>query len=70
LFYQIKNCVSKEPYAFLTYTVNITLPEIHMKKGRSLSALFDLINLIKALDQTITVSGPFYLEQQSSSVSL
>ncbi|WP_214283901.1 hypothetical protein, partial [Bacillus subtilis] len=26
LFYQIKNCVSKEPYAFLTYTVNITLP--------------------------------------------
>ncbi|MGN7943208.1 IS3 family transposase, partial [Metabacillus sp. 22489] len=27
LFYQIKNCVSKEPYAFLTYTVNITLPE-------------------------------------------
>ncbi|AYK66267.1 hypothetical protein D9C11_12795 [Bacillus subtilis subsp. subtilis] len=44
--------------------------EIHKKKGRSLSALFDLINLIKALDQTITVSGPFYLEQQSSSVSL
>ncbi|MGG4339378.1 hypothetical protein ABEW13_17815, partial [Bacillus subtilis] len=27
LFYQIKNCVSKEPYAFLTYTVNITLPK-------------------------------------------
>ncbi|BDB93033.1 hypothetical protein BSG8_17850 [Bacillus subtilis subsp. natto] len=28
LFYQIKNCVSKEPYAFLTYTVNITLPGV------------------------------------------
>ncbi|HWO78550.1 MAG TPA: hypothetical protein VNM69_22015, partial [Bacillus sp. (in: firmicutes)] len=26
LFYQIKNCVSKEPYVFLTYTVYITLP--------------------------------------------
>ncbi|AYK68156.1 hypothetical protein D9C11_12805 [Bacillus subtilis subsp. subtilis] len=23
----MKNCVSKEPYAFLTYTVNITLPK-------------------------------------------
>ncbi|WP_214283036.1 hypothetical protein, partial [Bacillus subtilis] len=48
LFYQIKNCVSKEPYAFLTYTVNITLP-IHLQQATALLHLQAVPNNKKAV---------------------